>query len=276
MVSPVNIILKPHKTSEIIDMHFADNGIDPDCYPPKTPKGAKMRGADSCFLFLAAFGVFGRQHLKSLRLGNNRASRPYWIACGLVIVQSLFGFSIRAEVQGDIPVGLPPARYEQMVLKSPFALATPAAPPVAATPGYAASLYVTGVAKIGEQDFVSIASRDQQQPRFSLLSGEVGKDDISLVSVDWSEQIGKSKVTIKKGTELAVLEFDQAAVQTMTVMPPPGQPPMPMPMQPQLQAPPLGGPGRRVVLPNGNVPGPMPGGPGLRQRTRIINNRPQP
>jgi len=197
-----------------------------------------------------------------------KSFRSCWITCGLILAQSLCGFSIRADIQGDIPVPLPAARYEQMVKKSPFALATPVVP-VAATPGYAANLYVTGIAKIGNADFVSISSRDQQS-KFSLLSGEVGADDISLVSVEWSEQIGKSKVTIKKGAEFAVLEFDQAAMQAQVQAVGVPMPPMPLP---QGQIPPPGM-GRRVVLPNA-IPG-MPGQPGMgpRQRVRIINNKP--
>ena len=196
------------------------------------------------------------------------------ISCGLAVLawpgQALLG----AEINADLPSALPAARYEQMIRKSPFALATPvvAAP---ATPGFAASLYVTGIAKIGNADFVSISSRDQQS-KFSLLSGEQGKDDISLVSVEWSDQIGKSKVTIKKGAEFAVLEFDQAALAAQPAQP--VAPPLPMgggpPGMPQ-----PGGP-RRIILPNQpNQPGTQQPGTGSapvpRQRLRLINNKPQ-
>ena len=202
--------------------------------------------------------------------------RPCLIVCGLLAAQSLCGVSARAEKSADIPAGFPPDRYEQLVKKSPFALAT-AVVPVVATPGFAANLYVTGIAKIGGSDFVSISSRDQQS-KFSLMAGETGKDDISVVSIDWSDQVGKSKVTVKKGNEFAVLEFDQALLQGPIQASP--QVPMPMPVAGQPGMPQPGGP-RRIILPNqpapapGQPPGAPPAGPAIRQRIRLINNKPQ-
>ena len=290
MVSPVKKLLKKTEMGEIASMHPAANGIASEFYPPKTPKGAKgwklmysdlivrarnfLGAHDLSFVFLALFGVFGGSCIESLRL---RGPRSFTVGCVLLIIQSLCAFSVRAEIQGDIPAGFPPARYEQMVKKSPFALATPVAT-AAAAPGYAANLYVTGIAKIGTADFVSISSRDQQS-KFSLLSGETGKDDITLVSVEWSDQIGKSKVTIKKGAEFAVLEFDQAALQTP--MQAAGQGPQ-LPGQPAMpQLPQMGGGGgpgngRRIILPQPNGGPVQPGMPGApRQRMRLINSKPQ-
>ena len=198
----------------------------------------------------------------------------------LLFCVTLAAVSGRAEITGDFPVAWPASRFEKMALKSPFAPATPvvAAAPV---PGFAANLYVTGVAKIGDQDYVSIASRDQQQPRFSLATGETSgsPDGITVLSVEWSDQIGKSKVNIKKGTEFAVLEFDQATIQNSSpqISPPMqrGSPMMPVPGQDSnIQ--------RRVILPNQPQPGlpgaqnvPMPAGPDVRRRIRIINSKPQ-
>jgi hypothetical protein len=194
----------------------------------------------------------------------------------------------RAEVTSEIPAGWPPSRYEKMSAKSPFAPATPVvAAPV--TPGFAANLYVTGVAKIGDQDYVSIASRDAQQPRFSLLTGETSSspEGITMLSVEWSDQIGKSKVNIKKGNESAVLEFDQATLQSSAVQ---VSPQMPQQIQRGGGAMPPGQPGgmqmdsngqRRIILPNqpGMPPGtqnpPMPAGSDTRRRIRIINSKPQ-
>ena len=185
--------------------------------------------------------------------------------CGFVL--SLSPILARAEMQGDLPTAFPPARYAEMIKKSPFALATVTAPPVQQTPPFAANLYVTGIAKIGETDFVSISSRDQQTAKFSLLSGETGANDISLVSIEWSEQIGKSKVTLKKGSEFAVLEFDQIAI-----MQTPNQPPLPIMGGAIPPAPQAGESGRRIILPNQPNPGTPPTVP--RQRVRIINNKP--
>ena len=135
-------------------------------------------------------------------------------------------------------------RYEKMVRKSPFAPAT-AAPTTAPTPGFAANLYVTGMAKMGDRDFVSIASRDQST-RFSLFTGDTNSQDIQLVSVQWSDAIGKSKVTVKKGNEFGVLEYDQALIQKAAAM----QPPPPIPGAPQIPG--LAQPPRPVVIPRPN------------------------
>jgi len=180
-------------------------------------------------------------------------------------------------ITADIPTSFPPARYEQMAGKSPFALATPVTP-VVQTPSFAVNLYLTGVAKIGNTDFVSIASRDQSQPRFSLSSDDPpNKDGISLVSVAWSDKPGQSRVVVKKGIEPATLEFDQAALNSP--VPPQAnsmvgaRPPLPLPGQPIIPTQPQGA--RRIILPppptggaNPNVPQPN------RQRIRTINANP--
>ena len=80
----------------------------------------------------------------------------------------------------DIPQSLPISRYAQMLEKSPFALATPLAPPEPTTQPWAASLYVAGVAKIGDKDLVTIRSRNDQQTFYSLMTGEE-KDGVSIV-----------------------------------------------------------------------------------------------
>jgi len=136
----------------------------------------------------------------------------------------------------------PITRYEKMIRKSPFAPAT-AAPSAAPTPSFAANLYVSGLAKIGDRDFVSISSRDQTS-KFSLFAGETNSQDIQLVSVQWADAVGKSKVTVKKGTEFGVLEYDQALIQKAAQAIPtvPG-------MQPGLAQPP-----RPVVIPRPNQP----------------------
>ena len=138
----------------------------------------------------------------------------------------------------------PITRYEKMIRRSPFAPAT-AAPTAAATPSFAANLYVSGLAKIGDRDFVSISSRDQTS-KFSLFTGETNSQDIQLVSVQWADAVGKSKVTVKKGTEFGVLEYDQALMQKASPAQPinPGVPPPPG----------FGQPPRPVVIPRPNQP----------------------
>lgn len=162
------------------------------------------------------------------------------------ILHSAFCISLSLSATGaapaDLPAAWPEGRYESMIRTSPFALATPVTP--VAAPGFASNLYLTGLAKVGDKDFVTIAYRDQQS-RFSLLAGEQSADGVALVSVEWSDVVGKSKVTVKKGTEFSTLGFDEATLQKPAQLTP--QTPQQMPQMPQL--PQTGQPSQRRVVP---------------------------
>lgn len=177
------------------------------------------------------------------------------------------GFVLAVE---SIPKEWPKERYQQISLRSPFALATPVST-ADPTASFAANLYITGLAKIDAQDFVYISTRDQQT-RYTLASGIAGPEDMSLVRIEWNPQVGKSKVTISKGGETGVLEFDQAVIQSapegQPMVPPPvvqGKAPQP-PQPPQAQA--------QRVRPGMTAPEPPRTGEG-RRRIRIIPNRPR-
>ena len=135
-----------------------------------------------------------------------------------------------------MPTAFSSSRYQSMIDKSPFSLGTPppaaVAPPAPAAPTFTQDLYLVGLAKLGNQDFVSIASKDQTQ-RFSILVGEQGPDGITVASVAREPGLAKSKVTLKKGTEFGTITFDEAAQNNTAVpgAPPPGQPPRPPGMQ---------------------------------------------
>lgn len=136
-----------------------------------------------------------------------------------------------AAAGGDsLPQEWPKDRYERLAAQSPFALATAPSKTTGATAPFAADLFVTGLGKIGDTDCVFIASRDQQK-RYALVAGESGADGMMLTAVEWSDQVGKSKVTIQKDGETAVLEFDQAVLQAPVagVPAPVVPPPQPVP-----------------------------------------------
>jgi hypothetical protein len=186
------------------------------------------------------------------------------LASALALIAAGSAFAVET---ADIPTSPPISRYAQMLDKSPFALATPLAPPEPTTQPWAASLYVAGVAKIGDKDLVTIRSRNDQQTIYSLMTGEE-KDGVSIVSVQWADQVGKSKVKVKKGAEAAMLEFDQATVQKSVPVPAftpnMGRGAIALP-QPQMAAPAtLPQPPQPVVAPNPqpNAPfGWQPGSP---------------
>lgn len=121
----------------------------------------------------------------------------------------LLGFASFA-LAGELPASTPLERYQPMLDQSPFALATQAAPPPPVTDaaGFAKDLILTGIARLSNGEFVSISSRDQTQ-RFALSTGE-SYNDITVASVAWSDAVGKTKVTLKKGSEYGVIGFDEA------------------------------------------------------------------
>ncbi len=135
------------------------------------------------------------------------------LSASLIFLAHGFALNAATTAANDLPAAMPLSRYDALMKKSPFALATPAgATAAASTAGFTANLYVSGVAKIDGRDFVTIRSKDGQT-HFSLMPGELGPDGIVITSVDWSDEVGKSKVTLKKGQETGVAEFDQAVLQ---------------------------------------------------------------
>ena len=126
-----------------------------------------------------------------------------------------------AAADDAVPSAFDKSRYESLRGKSPFAMATAVAAPTAQA-SFAVNWFVTGVARIGDMNFVTIKSRDLTT-QFSLY-GEESVDGVMLASVNWSDTIGKSTVILRKGTETARLEFNEAqlrAVATAAASPAP-------------------------------------------------------
>ena len=203
-----------------------------------------------------------------------------------------------------IPQRPPPDAFQKLTEDWPFALATPVVAPEAPKAGWASNYYVGGIGKNyesgKEEVFVAVKSKDGQAS-FSLYGNQPNADDISIGGIEWSESIGKSRVTLKKGSEFQTIEFDQVALQTPIPQQPnglarPGMPNMPAVKQPMIRPP--GAPGvpggtvpRPTNLPQGNsvpLPGPsntnaapMPGnmnaapnGNVPKQRVRVIKSTP--
>ena len=130
------------------------------------------------------------------------------VACGLTCLAAM------PQPVSPLPTPFPENRYQQMSTRSPFAVATATAQ-AAPTPGFAAQLYVDGIAHAGGTDFVGIKSRDPDQPNTIFL--EVGKstpDGMKIERVIWSDQLGKSTVEVTKAGEKATLNFDEATIKT--------------------------------------------------------------
>lgn len=112
----------------------------------------------------------------------------------------------------ELPVPLPASRYASLIKKSPFSVATPQVTPVAPTPGFASSLYISGMAEIGDKEFVSISTKGAAKS-FMLSVGESSPDGISLVEVKSNDDLSKSKVTLKKDGKTAVIGFDEQVMK---------------------------------------------------------------
>ncbi len=189
-----------------------------------------------------------------------------------------------------MPAALPADRYAAMGEKSPFALATPAAPVITPQASFAANWFVSGIARVGDTDFVSIKARDLST-QFSLFGHEPNTaNGVSVASVDWSETVGKSTVILQKGTETAKLEFNEADLrgpQSAPQPPPMGAIPtngIPIPQSPGMPPPqpmniprPVNPPITIPAQPLRQFPTPAVNNPNeVHRRVRIISQPPVP
>jgi hypothetical protein len=131
---------------------------------------------------------------------------------------ALILISVLGAIPGRADDVLPPRfnfdRYSAMVKKSPFAIATVVAVPSA--PDFAKDLYVANAARSREGDMVTIASSSDQNFKKYLNTNEP-VDGYSIASIEWSEKVGATKVTISKDGKFATLTFNQ----TLLSQPPP-------------------------------------------------------
>ncbi len=132
-------------------------------------------------------------------------------------------------------------RYAVMIDHSPFAIATAVALP-AATPDFAKDLYVANAARSPEGDMATIASSSDRNFK-KYLTARQPVDGYHLVSVEWSNRVGATKVTISKDGKFATLTFNEALLSQRAapnVPPAPGQMPQstpPLPSSGPIQAP---------------------------------------
>ena len=138
-------------------------------------------------------------------------------------------------LESVLPAAHPASRYDTMLERSPFALATPVVAPPPPVASEFSQWYIGGLGRSEDKDFVSIKSRDLST-NFTLYGNEPNADGVQLVGVEWSNERGKSTVTIKKGSEFGKLEFNQAEIAAPTAAPQPGARPG-MPQRPGGPAP---------------------------------------
>lgn len=124
----------------------------------------------------------------------------------------LSGFASVSALSSNADDVLPPHfnfdRYTRMVDQSPFAIATAAALPEA-TPDFAKDLYIANAARSPEGDMATIISGSDRNFKKYLTTREA-VDGYSIASIEWSEDVGKTKITISKDGQFATLTFNQS------------------------------------------------------------------
>lgn len=129
---------------------------------------------------------------------------PRTLLAGMWYGMAVGAFAGEAKV---VPAAFPLERYQPLMARSPFSLATEGAPQVGAS-GFARDLVLTGVVRLNGGEFVTVVSRDQSV-RFGLMRGE-SRNGISIAGVAWSDVAGKTRVTLRRGDEYGVIGFDEA------------------------------------------------------------------
>ena len=99
-------------------------------------------------------------------------------------------------------------RYKAMVDRSPFAVATAVALPDA-TPDFAKDLYIANAAHSTEGDMVTLMSSADHNFKKYLTTREP-VDGYNIAQIEWSADVGKTKVTISKAGQFATLTFNQS------------------------------------------------------------------
>jgi hypothetical protein len=138
-----------------------------------------------------------------------------------VIASLLLSTAIAYAQEEVIPSAYPVERYEPLWKKSPFALSS-AAVPEAPPAGFADSLALTGILKIGDEVLVAVVDKVTKERQ--MLSTKAEGRTVWVEKLELSDDdTGKVAVTLKKGAENAVLRYDMDYLKQMAAVstPPP-------------------------------------------------------
>jgi hypothetical protein len=177
-----------------------------------------------------------------------------------IYISILALFVATASRADDVPKRFNFDRYQMMMVRSPFAVATAVALP-AATPNFAKDLYVANAAKSPEGDMVTVASSADKNFKEYLTTKGPNEDGYGIGNIEWSDKVGATKVTISKDGQFATLTFNQALLASSPATGAPGAPPA-------VVVPP-GGPAPPQSYPK---PAPIPSLPNPRVRGVIQRN----
>ncbi len=126
----------------------------------------------------------------------------------LILALPFLGLTTKAGAADDLPTTQKFARYEAMLKRSPFAVATAGAP-VGAAPDFARDLYVANAAHSVDGDYVTIASTTDKNLK-EYLNTKDTVDGYTISNIQWSDRVGETKVTITKNGQFANSTFNEA------------------------------------------------------------------
>jgi hypothetical protein len=167
----------------------------------------------------------------------------------LVTIIAIAG-AIYSQAEDVLPPQYNFDRYSKMMDQSPFAIASAVAAP-AATPDFAKDLYIANAARSQDGDLVTIASTGDHNFKKYLTTREP-VDGYSISSIEWSDKVGQTKVTISKDGNFATLTFNQALLSQVSPGGGVGARPLPAPAAPVPN--PAGVPNTRAPKLPANVP----------------------
>jgi hypothetical protein len=166
----------------------------------------------------------------------------------LITTFVMLASSVLAQADDGLPKRSDFNRYQAMLNRSPFAVAS--APATGAGPDFAKDLYVANAARSPDGDLVTIASASDKNFK-EYLTTKMPIDGYAIANIEWSDRVGATKVTITKDGKYASLTFNQALLSQ------PSQNAVPVPPGPVAQAP--GGVVPGISLPQNYIkPAPVP------------------
>lgn len=175
---------------------------------------------------------------------------------------------------GVVPSPFPAPRYNALLEKSPFAIASaPPEQPVTAE-NFATNWVLAGMSrqkgKDGVEHYTVIVRSRDLATRLVIFGDRPTEDGVSLVSVEENPVAAKSTAILRKGSETGRVEFDQAAVAASAAVPQqmqPGKPGVPA-VRTSAKSAPIPRPGMQGTVPRPGasavppqaVPPPVAGG----------------
>ncbi|MGZ5552514.1 MAG: hypothetical protein ACXWHF_02630 [Chthoniobacterales bacterium] len=128
--------------------------------------------------------------------------------------------AIAAPKEEALPKPLTFARYEAMMNKSPFAVASAVVPPPQA-PNFAKDLYISNAARLSDESVVTLSSSTDKNLKEYLSTKNPNEHGYSITNIEWSDRVGATKVSISKDGQFATLTFNQALItQPVANVPP--------------------------------------------------------